>query len=108
MQAPKVHKNVQYSKKNRKMNLNGNEGKSNIGSDGQSSSTCSSDDDNVFQDTNGVATSDSKASQALNLNGKTKASRGSATDPQSLYARVRNLLPPYPSCHDSIDRTRYI
>ncbi|XWS25528.1 hypothetical protein CRYUN_Cryun27aG0075700 [Craigia yunnanensis] len=87
--APKVHKNVQYSKKNRKINMNGNEGESNIGSDGQSSSTCSSEDDNVFQDTNEVAISDSKASQVLNLNGKTRASRGSATDPQSLYARKR-------------------
>ncbi|KFK30015.1 hypothetical protein AALP_AA7G206600 [Arabis alpina] len=28
------------------------------------------------------------ASKALNLNGKTRASRGAATDPQSLYARV--------------------
>ncbi|XP_022772440.1 transcription factor bHLH84-like [Durio zibethinus] len=89
MQAPKVHKNVQYSKKNRNSNLNGNEGESNIGSDGQSSSTFSSDNDNVSQDTNGVATSDSKASLVLNLNGKTRASRGSATDPQSLYARKR-------------------
>ena len=94
MQTPKVYKKVQYSKKNRKINLNGNEGESNIGSDGQSSSTtCSSEDDNVSQETNGVANSDSKASQALNLNGKTRASRGSATDPQSLYARVRNFLP---------------
>ena len=109
MQTPKVYKKVQYSKKNRKINLNGNEGESNIGSDGQSSSTtCSSEDDNVSQDTNGVTISDSKASQALNLNGKTRASRGSATDPQSLYARVRNFLPPYPSCHDSADRTPYI
>ncbi|XVF39818.1 hypothetical protein PTKIN_Ptkin01aG0062800 [Pterospermum kingtungense] len=84
--APKVYKNVQYSKKSRK------EGESNIiGSDGQSSSTtCSSEDDNVSQDTNGVANSDSKASsQALNLNAKTRASRGAATDPQSLYARKR-------------------
>ncbi|EOY15746.1 hypothetical protein QUC31_000699 [Theobroma cacao] len=86
--ASKVYKNVQ-SKKNRKISLNGNEGESNIGSDGQSSSTCSSEDDIVSQDTNGVATSDSKASPALNLNGKTRASRGSATDPQSLYARKR-------------------
>ncbi|XVE55773.1 hypothetical protein DITRI_Ditri03aG0184300 [Diplodiscus trichospermus] len=86
--APKVIKNVQYSKKNRKISLKGKEGE--IGSDGQSSSTCcSSEDDNVSRDTNGVATSDSKASQALNLNGKKRASRGSATDPQSLYARKR-------------------
>ncbi|XVF64176.1 hypothetical protein PTKIN_Ptkin09bG0147000 [Pterospermum kingtungense] len=81
--ASKVHKNVQYSKKNRKINLTGNEGESNIGSDGQGSSSCSSDDEN------GVAMSDSKPPPALNLNGKTRASRGSATDPQSLYARKR-------------------
>ena len=31
---------------------------------------------------------DEDASKALNLNGKTRASRGAATDPQSLYARV--------------------
>ncbi|XVE70185.1 hypothetical protein DITRI_Ditri10aG0052200 [Diplodiscus trichospermus] len=85
--ARKVHKNVQHSKKNSKINSNGNE----IGSDGQSSSTCSSEADNVSQDTNGngVATSDSKPSHALNVNGKTRASRGTATDPQSLYARKR-------------------
>ncbi|KAK8678596.1 hypothetical protein V6N13_144092 [Hibiscus sabdariffa] len=88
--AAKVWKNVQPNK-NRKNNLNGNE-ESNIGGDGQSCSTSSSDDDNVSQDnTNGVAlaTSESKESQALNLNGKRRASRGSATDPQSLYARKR-------------------
>ncbi|XWS24125.1 hypothetical protein CRYUN_Cryun28dG0074000 [Craigia yunnanensis] len=88
--TPKVYKKAQYSKKNVKINLNGNEGDSNIGSDGQSSSTtCSSEDNNVSQETNRVATSDSKASQSPNLNGKTRASRGSATDPQSLYARKR-------------------
>ena len=32
------------------------------------------------------------ASKALNLNGKTRASRGAATDPQSLYARVNIFL----------------
>ncbi|KAG2250035.1 hypothetical protein Bca4012_086649 [Brassica carinata] len=32
---------------------------------------------------------DEDASKALNLNGKTRASRGAATDPQSLYARKR-------------------
>lgn len=37
----------------------------------------------------GVASSSSpKGSPALNLNGKTRATRGSATDPQSIYARV--------------------
>ncbi|KAK8988831.1 hypothetical protein V6N11_030205 [Hibiscus sabdariffa] len=86
----KVWKNLQ-SNKNRKSNLNGNE-ESSIGGDGQSCSTSSSDDDNVSQDNTkwvALTTSDSKESQALNLNGKRRASRGSATDPQSLYARKR-------------------
>ncbi|EOA32225.1 hypothetical protein CARUB_v10015484mg [Capsella rubella] len=51
--------------------------------------TCCSDDD----ESNGIDTSFSKEdgedSKALNLNGKTRASRGAATDPQSLYARKR-------------------
>lgn len=83
---------MQAPKKNRKINLNGGSNdqgdQSNnniIGSDGQSSSSCCSDDDNVSQ-------SDSKPPPALNLNGKTRASRGSATDPQSLYARVKKFL----------------
>ncbi|TYI82501.1 hypothetical protein E1A91_D05G225300v1 [Gossypium mustelinum] len=84
--AAKAWNNVQL----KKSNLNGSE-ESTIGLDGQSSSTSSSDDDNVCRDTNevGVATSDPKASQAVDLNGKKRASRGSATDPQSLYARKR-------------------
>ncbi|KAK8601121.1 hypothetical protein V6N13_059148 [Hibiscus sabdariffa] len=88
----KVDKNVHYSKRNRRNNnVNGNEGECNMVADhGHSSSTtCSSEDDNVSQDTNGVANSGSVGSQALNSNGKTRASRGSATDPQSLYARKR-------------------
>lgn len=77
-------KNVQRSKKKR------NEGECNnyIGVEHGHSS----EDDSVCQDINnsgGGATSDTKASQALNLNGKARASRGSATDPQSLYARKR-------------------
>lgn len=35
---------------------------------------------------------DEDASKALNLNGKTRASRGAATDPQSLYARVNIFI----------------
>ncbi|CAA0807466.1 Transcription factor bHLH84 [Striga hermonthica] len=45
----------------------------------QSSSSCCSEDDSVG----------SKGSGPHNSNGKTRASRGSATDPQSLYARKR-------------------
>ncbi|KAK1427500.1 hypothetical protein QVD17_16186 [Tagetes erecta] len=49
-------------------------------SNGRSSSSCSSNDDlSLSQDLN----------VASNLNGKTRASRGTATDPQSLYARKR-------------------
>ncbi|XP_031260247.1 transcription factor bHLH84-like [Pistacia vera] len=56
-----------------------------------SSSCCSDDDSNASQELNGGETSSlsSKEKAALNLNGKTRASRGSATDPQSLYARKR-------------------
>ncbi|GER36909.1 basic helix-loop-helix (bHLH) DNA-bindingsuperfamily protein [Striga asiatica] len=46
---------------------------------GQSSSSCCSEDDSMG----------SKGSGPHNSNGKTRASRGSATDPQSLYARKR-------------------
>ncbi|XVE49320.1 hypothetical protein DITRI_Ditri01bG0073300 [Diplodiscus trichospermus] len=50
---------------------------------GQSPASCSSEDDsNTSQELNGEEA-------ALNLNGKTRASRGAATDPQSIYARKR-------------------
>lgn len=49
---------------------------------GQSSSCCSSEDDsNASQELKGGAISS-------NTKGKSRASRGAATDPQSLYARV--------------------
>ncbi|KAJ9186824.1 hypothetical protein P3X46_002354 [Hevea brasiliensis] len=77
----KSKKNVK-SKKNQKFIPSSNEEKErNAGLDGQSSSSCSSEEDNVSHD--------SKASEVLNSNGKARASRGSATDPQSLYARKR-------------------
>lgn len=56
----------------------------NRGSNGNSSSSNISEDDNASQENSGGTT--------LNSNGKTRASRGSATDPQSLYARVINQL----------------
>ncbi|KAL6216683.1 hypothetical protein ACLB2K_009903 [Fragaria x ananassa] len=67
------------------------ENESNAAVDRQSSSSYnSSEDDNASQETNGAGeVSDPKSSSALNLNGKTRANRGSATDPQSLYARKR-------------------
>ncbi|KAL3515364.1 hypothetical protein ACH5RR_022266 [Cinchona calisaya] len=63
----------------------------------QSSSSCLSEDEsiNASQEFNGgimLLPSNSNlkgASTTLNSNGKTRASKGSATDPQSLYARKR-------------------
>ncbi|XP_044511424.1 transcription factor RSL2-like [Mangifera indica] len=84
----RTKKKVQW--KNQNLSPKGNDGEeSNGGSDGQSSTSYSSEDDNGSQETNGGATSESKASLSLNLNGKARASRGTATDPQSLYARKR-------------------
>ncbi|KAK6945994.1 Myc-type, basic helix-loop-helix (bHLH) domain [Dillenia turbinata] len=54
-----------------------------------SSSYCIEDNSVVSQDVNGGVTSSSKAAAALNLNGRRRASKGSATDPQSVYARKR-------------------
>ncbi|KAK3193024.1 hypothetical protein Dsin_024334 [Dipteronia sinensis] len=54
-----------------------------------SSGCCSEDDSNASQEPNGGGETESGKAGALNLNGKTRASRGSATDPQSLYARKR-------------------
>ncbi|KAG6747629.1 hypothetical protein POTOM_047518 [Populus tomentosa] len=88
---PRITRNVQkskksvQSKKNQRStpNISNDEEESNAGPDGQSSSSCSSEDDNASKD------SDSKVSEAVSSSGKTRASRGAATDPQSLYARKR-------------------
>lgn len=54
-----------------------------------SSSYFSEDDSNACHESNGGAsTLDTKAAVAVGTNDKTRANRGSATDPQSLYARV--------------------
>lgn len=59
----------------------------------QNSSTtfCSEEESNCASQ-EGDGEDDEDASKALNLNGKTRASRGAATDPQSLYARVNISL----------------
>ncbi|KDP41632.1 hypothetical protein JCGZ_16039 [Jatropha curcas] len=85
----RVTKDVQKSNRNVKSNKNRKlitpncnpEEEINAGPDVQASSSCSSDGENASQDSNDCKT--------LNSNGKTRASRGSATDPQSLYARKR-------------------
>lgn len=58
----------------------------NTAANGRSSCSCLSEDDS-HADLNGGGTTTS-GSPALILAGKARASRGSATDPQSLYARV--------------------
>ena len=53
------------------------------------SNFCSGDESDGSKELNAVnSSSKSKGGVALNVNGKKRASRGSATDPQSLYARV--------------------
>ncbi|XP_073315727.1 uncharacterized protein [Primulina huaijiensis] len=85
--AQKNKRNMQ-SKKNKKAVQNNNdivEEENNGSVNGQSSSSCSSEDDsNASQDLNEGSNSEAKTSK-----GKARASRGSATDPQSLYARRR-------------------
>ncbi|GFP88633.1 transcription factor bhlh84 [Phtheirospermum japonicum] len=80
------------NKNNNNNNNHNNKKNNNMGLHRQSSSSCISEDDsNGSQEQNGVASCSvgSKGSGALNLNGKKRAGRGSATDPQSLYARKR-------------------
>lgn len=81
MQVQKSNKNVK-SKKNQKFTPKSNE------EEERNSSSCSSEEDDASQDSNRTPSSDSKVSEAQKSNGKARTSRGSATDPQSLYARV--------------------
>ncbi|XP_072952293.1 uncharacterized protein [Typha angustifolia] len=91
-QIKKCEKKEQ-SKRAQKSIRCGDEEENNAALNGQSSSCDSSDDDdsNGSQEMNGEGStiSTSKGSHALNLDGKSRAGRGSATDPQSLYARKR-------------------
>ncbi|XP_022870002.1 transcription factor bHLH85-like [Olea europaea var. sylvestris] len=72
------------SKKNKKVTRNSNDAleETNGRGSGLSSNSCNPEDD-----FNG--SQESKGSGSLNSTEKTRASRGSATDPQSLYARKR-------------------
>ncbi|MCH87302.1 transcription factor bHLH85-like [Trifolium medium] len=83
---PRVSKDGQGCMKNARSKKNlqkvaSNEEIDNGESNGNSSSSNIYEDDNGSQENSGGTT--------LNSNGKTRASRGSATDPQSLYARKR-------------------
>lgn len=88
------------SKKSLQIITSNNEEDGNAGPNRQSSSSCcSGDDSNIAlhshensQELSPGSTSTSSLSpkepSALNLSGKSRARRGSAIDPQSLYARV--------------------
>ncbi|KAJ9705227.1 hypothetical protein PVL29_003338 [Vitis rotundifolia] len=85
-----VQKNKRNVKKKNQKSVSSNNEEENNGGvvNGQSSSSCSSEDESIAsQELNG--SSSPKGSAALNSKGKARASRGSATDPQSLYARKR-------------------
>nr|ADD09579.1 unknown [Trifolium repens] len=78
------------SKKSKKVDRNGNKAEeTNASVDGHSSSGYTSEEHNMYEENSGGTTSASKSTMSLNSNGKARANRGSATDPQSLYARKR-------------------
>ncbi|KAB1208376.1 Transcription factor bHLH84 [Morella rubra] len=89
-----VRKNIRNlrPKKNDQLASTSNHEDNNAGLVGQSSSSCSSEDDsNVSRELNGGVTSNlpTIGSAALDLKGKARARRGTAADSQSLYARKR-------------------
>ncbi|XP_016490829.1 transcription factor bHLH84-like [Nicotiana tabacum] len=93
--VPKNKRSVK-PKKNMKSNaddeIGNKENHSNVLHRQSSFSCCSEDESNVSNyELYGLASSDNSkgVSAPLNSNGKSRASRGSATDPQSLYARKR-------------------
>ncbi|KAJ8768875.1 hypothetical protein K2173_023870 [Erythroxylum novogranatense] len=89
--AQKTKRNLR-SKNTQSTSSRNNDEENNVGINGPATSSCCSDDDSTAsQDLSGGAPSSlsSKGNAAVNLNGKTRASRGAATDPQSLYARKR-------------------
>ncbi|KAK9165978.1 hypothetical protein Scep_001169 [Stephania cephalantha] len=89
--VPRNKKNADSKKNPQKLKaINTDDEEANAGLNGQSSSSCSSEDDsNASLELNGIETSCSIRSASLISSGKSRASRGSATDPQSLYARKR-------------------
>ena len=89
VQVQKNRINARSKKNQSNVSTTNNDEDGNAGLNGQSSASCLSEDDsNASQELNGGVTSSSKGGSALNFNGKTRANRGAATDPQSLYARV--------------------
>ncbi|GMH17924.1 hypothetical protein Nepgr_019765 [Nepenthes gracilis] len=92
LDVQKGERNLKW-KKNQRLSLGGNDDEDNNGGlNGQSSRSCISEDNSCAPlELNGGATSNMscKGTTTLSFDVKTRASRGSATDPQSLYARKR-------------------
>ncbi|KAJ6310413.1 hypothetical protein OIU76_015189 [Salix suchowensis] len=90
--AQKNKKNSRSKKSQKVASTSNNDEESNAGLNGPASSGCCSEDEsNASHELNRGASSSlsSKGTATLNSSGKTRASRGAATDPQSLYARKR-------------------
>ncbi|XP_072979481.1 uncharacterized protein [Typha angustifolia] len=89
MPAPRRAKNSK-SKKSQKCVSTDNDEETNAEFNGQSCSSYISDEDsNASQEMNGEENTSYNSSATQDLNANTTAGRGSATNPQSLYARKR-------------------
>lgn len=88
-----MNKRNMKAKKSLQVTTSNNEEDGNAGRNRHSSSSCCSEDDSIackevsggFSPTSSLSP---KEAEIPNLNGKSRARRGSASDPQSLYARV--------------------
>ncbi|CAL0316342.1 unnamed protein product [Lupinus luteus] len=94
VEAHKNKRNVKQRKKQKTSSTSNTEEDKNAGIQGLSlSNCCSEDDSNASQEINGEGSSSltlsPKDSKHVKINGKPRCSRGSATDPQSIYARRR-------------------
>lgn len=93
MRLQKGKKEVQPRKKKKLAGDEGQGGNTIARQEGQSSSTYNSEEDRVSDELqNAESAQNSNETSALSSDGKTtRASRGTAADPQSLYARVRTI-----------------
>ncbi|XP_019439162.1 PREDICTED: transcription factor bHLH85-like [Lupinus angustifolius] len=94
VEAHKNKRNVKPRKKQKTSSASNTEEDTNAGIQWLSlSNCCSEDDSNASQEINGEGSSSLSLSpkdlKHVKINGKSRCSRGSATDPQSIYARRR-------------------
>lgn len=92
MQAvQKGKRSVRVKRSQSSLTLGGGDGEENDGgtvNNIRQSSSCGSLEDDCSSKGTTTTTTTTTTNTILNSSGKTRASRGSATDPQSLYARV--------------------